>query len=269
MGLPAYALNQASFPELYERFLVGGLFRPWAEMLLDRVQLAPGSRVLDVGCGTGIVARLARARLGDHGTVVGVDVSPPMLEVARKIEPSVEWREGNAAALPVGPDERFDVVACQQALQFIPDKPAAVQEMKRVVRRGGRLAVATWGPLEQAPIFRDLQRVAERHVGPINDRRHSYGDAEALEVLLADAGFEAVHVETESRVIHLDSGVMFLRLNTNALIGMSAAASTLAEDERPRIAEAIIRDSTPVLSAYAAGEALAFEISANVATARG
>src|SRR5687767_12566054 len=122
MKLPAYAMGQASFPEMYERLLVGPLFRPFAELTVERAQLRAGDRVLDVACGTGIVARLAKNRVGDGGTVVGVDLSPPMIAVARSIEPSVEWREGDACALPVRDPERFDVVMCQQGLQFFPDK---------------------------------------------------------------------------------------------------------------------------------------------------
>ena len=79
MSLPAYAMNLSSFPEIYERCLVGPLFRPWAEAILDDVGLAPGDRVLDVACGTGIVARLARERLGEAGRVVGIDISPAMI----------------------------------------------------------------------------------------------------------------------------------------------------------------------------------------------
>ncbi|MCO5108730.1 MAG: class I SAM-dependent methyltransferase [Burkholderiaceae bacterium] len=127
MSLPAYAMNLSSFPETYERCLVGPLFRPWAETILDDVDLAPGDRVLDVACGTGIVARLARERLGEAGRVVGVDISPAMLAVARTAAPAIDWREGDACALPLRDAEKFDVVVCQQGLQFFPDKPAGAR----------------------------------------------------------------------------------------------------------------------------------------------
>src|SRR5262245_37506230 len=109
------SMTQSSFPtpppsfaEMYERLLVPALFRPFAEVLIDRAEVADGDHVLDVACGTGIVARLARERVGDSGRVVGVDLSPPMLAVARGVEPEVDWREGNATALPLGPGEVFD-----------------------------------------------------------------------------------------------------------------------------------------------------------------
>jgi len=99
MTLPSYAMNQANFAEMYERWIVGPLFRPWAQMTLEEVDLSPGDRVLDIACGTGIVARVAKERLGGAGYVVGVDLSPEMLAVARAVASDIDWRECNASAL--------------------------------------------------------------------------------------------------------------------------------------------------------------------------
>lgn len=84
--------SQRSFPETYEQALVGPLFQPWVDSLLEDVELGPGDRVLDIACGTGIVARLAKERLGATGRVVGVDVNPQMLAVARRVVPTIDWR---------------------------------------------------------------------------------------------------------------------------------------------------------------------------------
>ena len=112
MVLPSYAMNQPTFPEMYEKWLVGPLFRPWAEIALDEVNLAEGDRLLDIACGTGIVARTACERLGNAaGFVVGIDLSMDMLAVAKKAAPAIDWREGNAVALPLHEGEQFDV--CQ------------------------------------------------------------------------------------------------------------------------------------------------------------
>lgn len=269
MTLPSYAMQQPSFPEMYERWLVGPLFRPWAEVVLQDVGLSSGDRLLDIACGTGIVARVARERRGGGGNIVAVDVSPDMLGVARGLAPDIDWRQGSAAALPLREGETFDVVVCQQGLQFFPDKPAAAAEMRRALAKGGRLAVATWRSDKEIPIFRELRRVAERHLGAITDQRHSFGDAAGLEALLRGAGFEAVRVRTMSRPVRFEDGAMFLRLNTMALVGMSAAGKTLAGEERARIIDAILGESAPVARPYTEGPALAFEISTNLATARG
>ena len=131
MTLPSYAINQQSFPEMYERSLVGPLFRPFAESIVIDLDISPGESALDIACGTGIVARLAKERVGEDGRVVGIDISADMLSVARNVAPGVEFREGSAAALPLQEGEKFDVIVCHQGFQFFPDKAAAAAQMHR------------------------------------------------------------------------------------------------------------------------------------------
>ncbi|MBZ9850797.1 methyltransferase domain-containing protein [Mesorhizobium sp. CA14] len=262
-------MGQASFPEMYERWLVGPLFRPWAEVTFEELKLSPGHRVLDIACGTGIVARVARERLGAAGYVLGIDINADMLAVARTVAPDIDWRVGNAGALPLGDREQFDVIVCQQGLQFFPDKSAAAAEMRRALAQGGRLAVATWHPDDEIPFFRDLRRVAERLLGPVVDLRHSFGNAALIEVLLRDAGFHDVRSRTISRRIRFEDGAPLLRLNTMALVGMSAAGKAMADQERKHVVEDIMSGSAPVLQSYADGSGVAFELSSNLVTAKG
>ncbi len=269
MTLPSYAMSQASFPEMYERWLVGPLFRPWAALTFDEVKLSQGDRVLDVACGTGIVARVARERLGDAGYVIGIDVSSDMLSVARAVAPGIDWREGNASALPLREGEEFDVLVCQQGLQFFPDKPLAASEMRRALAKGGRLAVATWRSDDEIPFFRDLRRVAERHLGVVVDQRYSFGDAALLEALLRGAGFHDVRSRTVSRTIRFEDGAPFVRLNTMAFVGMSAAGKAMGDQERKRVVDVVVAESAPVLASYSDGTELAFGLSTNLATAKG
>ncbi len=269
MTLPNLAMNQPTFPEMYEQWLTGPLFRPWAEMVLDELDLKSGTRLLDIACGTGIVARVARERLGEPAYVVGIDTSPGMLAVARKIAPDIDWREGNAVALPMHDGEQFDVVICQQGLQFFMDKPAAAAQMRRALSPGGRLAVSTWRSDDEVPFFRELRVIAEHHVGAIADQRHSFGDASALAALLRNAGFQDVRVRTVSRRIRFQDGAPLLRLNTMALVGMSTAGKAMSDEERKRIVEKIVDESGGVLKSYAEERGVAFELSTNLATARG
>lgn len=152
--------------DTYERSMVPAVFGPWAERLVDDAELRPGERVLDLACATGIVARVAARRVGPTGSVTGLDLLAGMLEAARAVslgvEPEIEWVEGNALEMPL-PDGSFDVILCQQGLQFFPDEVAALKECRRVLSPGGRALVSVWGPIEHSPAVAALQRALERH----------------------------------------------------------------------------------------------------------
>ena len=264
--LPAYSMNQSNFPWLYERKVVGPIFEPWANVMLDRARVSPGQSVLDVACGTGIVARLARARAGEGARIVGVDVSGPMLDVAREIEPSIDWREGDAAALPVSPEERFDVVLYQQGLQFFADRAAAARELGRTVAPNGVALVAVWRSAREMPPYDELQRVAERHLGvEIHDERYAFDDAEALRGLLADAGFRDVRVETLSLTHRFPDAAEFVRMNAMALVGMSGVE--LGDEERQRVLEAIVEESVAAVRSFMDGAAGVWDMRSNLAIA--
>jgi ubiquinone/menaquinone biosynthesis C-methylase UbiE len=237
----------ATFPEIYERALVGPLFRPFATHLIARLALNPGDSVIDVACGTGIVARLAREQLGPDARVVGVDVAPAMLAVARAVDPTSDWRQGNATALPVADSERFTVLTCHQGVQFMPDKPAAMRNMRQVLAPGGRVAIATWSSLEHLPGMVELNTIAERHVGRIVDSRHSFGDAAAMQQLLRDAGFSDVSVGTLAHDVQFADGALFARLNAMAVIGMSEKGKAMNEAERGELAARIAVESEDVI----------------------
>jgi ubiquinone/menaquinone biosynthesis C-methylase UbiE len=188
-------------PESYERYQVPSIFAPLARLFLDKVSLQPGDRVLDVACGTGIVARLAAPQVGGTGRVVGVDLNPGMLAVARRHTPTeaiVEWREGDALALP-SDDSRFDVVLCQQGLQFFPDPIGALREMHRVLVPGGRLALCVWRSIEHSPCNRVTAAALSRYVGrEAASRLHapfSFGNPDRLRALITKAGFHDVEIQ--------------------------------------------------------------------------
>jgi ubiquinone/menaquinone biosynthesis C-methylase UbiE len=188
--------------EGYENFMVPTLFGPWATNLIQAAGPRPGERVLDVGCGTGIVARQIAARLGASGTVTGLDLSPSMLEVARaaaaREQVTVEWREGSAEQLPFA-DGSFDLVLCQFALMFFADKAAALAEMRRVVTGDGRVVLSAWQGLDRHPFYQTLHNVIQQRLGmsALQDI-FSLGEADQLRALLADAGFGRVEIDPVS-----------------------------------------------------------------------
>ncbi|ULE31569.1 class I SAM-dependent methyltransferase [Mycobacterium sp. IDR2000157661] len=136
--------------EVYEEFFVPALFAQWVEQILDAADVHEGDRVIDVGAGTGIVARAALQRVGPTGSVIAVDPNDGMLAVAAKMAPQLDIRPGTAERLPVDDDE-IDCTTCQFALMFFDDRSRAISEMARVTRPGGHVAVATWAAVEESP----------------------------------------------------------------------------------------------------------------------
>jgi len=268
MTTPSQLMAQPSFPEIYERFLVAPIFAPWVGAIFEEVGLGPGDRLIDIACGTGIVARTAREQFGPSARVVGVDISPDMLEVARKVEPSVDWRAGNAMDLPLQAGEIFDVAVCQQGLQFFPDRAAAVAQMRRALVPGGRVAVATWRPDDEIPLMRDLRLAAERFVGPITDARHGFGEPGPVEELLRAAGFRDIRSRTLAMTLRFGPEAPFVRLNAMPLLGMSARGKEMAEEDRKRVVEEIAAAGEVVMEGYRDGSGIPFEMRTNLTTGR-
>lgn len=149
----------------YERYLVPRMFAPWAQRLVDRANVDVGDRVLDAACGTGIVARTALDRVGSEGAIAGLDVNPGMLTVARDAAPNdadIDWREGDVTDMPFD-EGAFDVVLCQQALQFLSDPTSALTEMRRVLSEGGRLGLSVWRPLKCNRTYTEFADALEEH----------------------------------------------------------------------------------------------------------
>lgn len=141
--------------EIYDTVFVPALFGQFAPWLVDGAQILPGERVLDVGCGTGIAAVAAKRRTGPEGPVVGVDINDAMLTRARLNNADINWIKAPAEELPFE-DGLFDATLCQFALMFLEDRAAALREMARVTRPGGRIALLVWATVAQTPGYREL-----------------------------------------------------------------------------------------------------------------
>ena len=149
--------------EAYESAFVPALFAQWAPPLCAAAGITRGSRVLDVACGTGIVARTA-ADIAGPGAVTGLDLNEAMLTVARRVRPDCTWLQGDVAAMPL-PDAAFDVVVCQMAMMFFPDRGGALREMARVAAPGGTVAVLVPSQLDAQPAYGPFVDMAARHAG--------------------------------------------------------------------------------------------------------
>jgi ubiquinone/menaquinone biosynthesis C-methylase UbiE len=194
--------------EVYDEQFVPALFRQWGPVLCDAAQVAPGQRVLDVACGTGASTVAAAARVAPGGAVIGLDANPEMLAVARRKTADIEWRDGRAESLPFAA-ESFDAVISQFGLMFFDDRAAGLREMWRVLRPGGRLAVAVCDALDRSPGYAALAALLQRLFGPpVADAFRApfvLGDEAALLALCDQAGIVDANVARREGAVRFAS----------------------------------------------------------------
>lgn len=187
--------------EVYDEFFLPALFRAWPPRLVAAARLGPGMRVLDVACGTGVLTIEAARAVSPGGRAVGLDLNSGMLAVARRKAPQIDWRQAPAEALPFDSGD-FDATVSQFGLMFFQDRHAALREMWRVLRPGGRLAIAVWDALENTPGYSAVTSLLARLFGEaiagLLRAPYALGDPRALEALLVDSGIEEPQVSRAS-----------------------------------------------------------------------
>jgi ubiquinone/menaquinone biosynthesis C-methylase UbiE len=211
--------------------------------------VAPGQAVLDVACGTGVVATEAADRMGGRGRVVGLDLNQGMLTVAGRLRPDIRWRQGDAAELPFDAGS-FDVVLCQAALMFFPDRAAALREMARVAADGGTVAVQVWDRLEAQAGYQPFFEVVVRHAGEeAMDLWSSYwalGDPELVAALFEAAGLRITAAHTREGAVRFASADDLVHTEVEGTpIGERIGAevySRLLEDARTTLRRFVIGD---------------------------
>ena len=259
--------------EAFDRFFGPTLFTPWVRVLLEYAAPQPSERVLDLACGTGTVARLVTPMVGAGGKVVGLDINPNMLAVARaRPAPegaAIEWRVGDAVALPL-PDDAFDLVLCQQGLQFFPDRAAATREMRRVLTDGGRVALDLWRDLDRHPLYEAMLTAEARYLGiPMSEAASPWSlpDAGELRGLLEQAGFRRIEITPRVVDVHFPQADRFVYLTLFA--GSAFAPDFDWEDEplRSALIEQVSREIQPVMGRYMDGDGVTFPTSLHFAVA--
>lgn len=258
--------------EAYERFIVQNMFVPWTADLIQRAAPQPGERVLDLACGTGIVTRSVASIVGAEGAVTGLDISPGMLEVARSLTPSggakVEWREGSGTELPFE-DGSFDLVLCQQGLQFFPDHGAGLREIKRVLTAGGRAVISLWRNLDAQPVMKAFDAVVSRHIaegafGP----PFSLGDSGIIGRLASEAGFSGLDIQQADLTVNVSNpdefAPMMLRGATAVLPGFAAKAPA----EREQLFDQMKADISDAVKPFVQQGTLVMDTTVNVLIAR-
>ncbi|MCG6890318.1 MAG: methyltransferase domain-containing protein [Gammaproteobacteria bacterium] len=198
-NLPEATPQEVMAARFYEDKFVPGLFKPWSPRVIAAADVGAGHEVLDIACGSGVVTRDIAAVTGSQHAPVGLDISPAMLTVARSLDASIDWRCGDACELPFA-DARFDRVVCQFGLMFFSDRVKALQEMLRVLKPGGRLAVVVWNSLLDNPGFNDLVEVLGRLAGAnaaaALQAPFCLGDSNELQALAVQAGVRQLDFQT-------------------------------------------------------------------------
>lgn len=258
--------------ETYEHYFVPAMFLPWATILLRHAAPRSRERVLDVACGTGIVARQAAPLVGADGQVVALDMNPAMLAVARALPaPSgatINWQEGNAMALPF-PDGAFDLVLCQHGLQFVPDRAVAVREMRRVLAPRGRALVIVLQALARHPVFEALMESVARHLSlPISAVMTPFvlHDADELRTLFTAAGFK-VDILPESTTVRFPEPERFVPLAVTSSAAAVPAFAQLQAPARAALLETVRAEVEPVIRKYRDTDAVTFPMFAHIVVA--
>jgi ubiquinone/menaquinone biosynthesis C-methylase UbiE len=216
-------------PAAYEKYLVPGFFKPWAEKLVHLSSPAPGSSILDVACGTGIVARTAASKAGSGARITGLDINPQMLgkatEMAENEGLEIEWQQGDAGDLPFE-DNRFDHLFCQQAMQFFTEPQQVLVEMHRVLRPEGMLTLNILRSIHHNPAYKILADKLEKHAGDTAGTmmRSPFPDwnQKTIRNMVEEAGFGNIRIHLEIISMRYPSPEEFLR--------REAASSPLARE---------------------------------------
>jgi SAM-dependent methyltransferase len=258
--------------ETYERYMVPALFAPAAEHLLAVASLRPGERVLDVGTGTGIVARLAAPNVAPDGLVTGVDVSPHMLSVARARALdeglSIEWQEGQAEALPYS-DQCFDLVLNQFALMFFADRRTALAEMRRVLVPGGRVVLSVFAGIDRHPFYVALDDAIARSLGTsVVGDIFALGDADALRDAISQADLRDVVIEPFSITARFPNPAGFLAGEIDVDTAAIPAMQGLDSKARQDLTTAIQQDMAEPLRRVTIGNAVHLPFEVLIARAR-
>jgi ubiquinone/menaquinone biosynthesis C-methylase UbiE len=234
---PAKSLDTA-VAKAYEKFILPAFMLPAAKEAIELAVPQAGDKVLDVACGTGLVARLIAQRVAPGGVIRCLDFDPAMIAVASELvecPPGVDltWHCASALSMPFG-DKEFDMVVCLHGLQFMPDFGAALKEMRRVMKPGARLLIAVWGAIERCEghlaVFRGLER---RQVTPTAMlKAFVLGEREKLETLATSSGFNEVSISTVQGRVRFPSAQHFVEALAAGAVAARHALAGLPESQQ-------------------------------------
>lgn len=243
-------------PEIYERVLVPLWFGRWAEALVDALSLKPGEHVLDVACGTGVTTRLAKEKVGSGGRVDGLDISAAMLAKAKELADGLDigWIESDVARSGL-PSAHCDVILSQHGYHYFPDKPAALNEFRRLLATGGRVGLSIWDG--HSPYTEAICAAVEQHISAeVAQKQRSQRETPSADELMAQfrqAGFTNVAVQRQELMIEVPRAEEFVPLHLGSM-PIAGAFAALADDAK----KAIVDHVSVALAGYADGERIVY-----------
>jgi ubiquinone/menaquinone biosynthesis C-methylase UbiE len=257
--------------EMYEQFYGPGIFQPMTELFVRYAAPKPGEHVLDMACGTGLVARHVAPLVGSRGKVVAIDINPAMLEVARR-QPvpegaTIEWREGDAVTTEL-PDGAFDLVLCQQGLQFFSDKVVALQRLHKTLRPGGRIALALWQGIEEQSLAAEFANIEAHYLAPLGVSYDdllapfALGDVKEIRALLESAGFSQVNIVPQIIETRFPSPETFVQ-NMEIAYGAVIPAFVQNPSAFAEFVNTVERETKDLVRRYVQGNTVSFSMTTN------
>lgn len=268
----------AQFPnpaELYEQFYGPAMFQPLTEVFVPFAKPKQGEPVLDLACGTGLVARHVAPLVGAGGKVVAVDINPVMLALARKLPApagaAIEWLEGDALAVDLSA-YKFDLVLCQQGLQFFADRLAALKRMQNLISPGGRVALVAWQEIEKHELLNEFAVVESRHLATLGVKYDdliapfSLSDGEYIRALLAEAGFSKIGITSTTIEARFPSPATFAQ-NIETAYGAVIPAFVKDPAAFSAFVRAVEEETRGIVERFTQGGYVVFPMYANIAVA--
>lgn len=250
----------------YDALFVPALFEPWTNHLIDGLGMKSSDDVLDVACGSGILARHILSRSGGSGRIVGVDPAPGMLAAASEVEPGIEWVCGSAEALDFD-DDMFDGVVSQFGMMFFQDRQKAAREMLRVNKPGGYLAVAVWDSIDNNPAYGAVIALLDRKIGSAAGDAlrmpYNLGDPKAVISVFEQAGFTGINVETKTEQARFSNTRIMVEAELRGWLPLFDIH--LSED---KITDVLAQSDSTLSRFVAPSGEVVFPTSAHIVTAR-
>ena len=250
------------------------LLQPVADLLIDRARIKAGERVLDVGCGSGSTTFAFARAVGPSGRVMGIDISAPMLARAREVTPAgapVEFVLADATIHSFAP-ENFDLLASRFGVMFFADPALSFANLRRAMRRSGRLAFACWREPRQNPFFMVPLQAVYQHVpkmpqvGPEDPGPFSFASEARVHRILKAAGFSDVAMEPCDLALDVAVGGG-LDAAVRSALAIGPAARALA-DQPPDVIAAATQSIREALAACVKGQTVPLDGAIWIVTAK-